>query len=100
MSNSESDFGGLDVKLEGRELYRTGGFFDFNEIKWMINFRIGIVQNMFFSCALGSIIGVGLILLKRMNKDKPMAFGPYMIVAAVIQIYLPGLFNQLNPFLR
>ena len=39
MNKPEPEFGGLDVKLEGRGLYRTEGFFDFNQIKWMINFR-------------------------------------------------------------
>jgi leader peptidase (prepilin peptidase)/N-methyltransferase len=78
--------GGGDIKLFG--------------ILGLLLGPIGIVQNMFFSCALGSLVGVTLILLKKMNKDKPMAFGPYIIVSAAIQIYLPGLFNQLNPFLR
>ncbi|WP_370053739.1 hypothetical protein [Neptunomonas sp.] len=39
MNKSEPEFGGLDVKLNGRNLYRTEGFFNFNEIKWITNFR-------------------------------------------------------------
>ncbi len=60
---------------------------------------IGVVQNMFFSCALGSVIGLILILSKKMNKNKPMAFGPYIIVAAAVQIYFPKIFKIINPFL-
>lgn len=77
--------GGGDIKLFG--------------ILGLLLGPVGIVQNMFFSCALGSIIGVLLIVTKRMNKDKPMAFGPYIIVSAAVQIYFPQVFNIINPFL-
>lgn len=77
--------GGGDIKLFG--------------ILGLLLGPIGIVQNMFFSCALGSVIGILLILTKRMGKDKPMAFGPYIIVAAAIQIYFPQVFSLINPFL-
>lgn len=49
----------------------------------------GIIFNIFLSCMLGALIGLLFIALKRMTKDKPMAFGPAIILVAVLQIYFP-----------
>jgi hypothetical protein len=46
----------------------------------------------------GSIIGIILILGKKLGKDTPLAFGPYIIVVAALQIFLPELFDLINPF--
>ena len=54
-----------------------------------------IIYNIFFSCFLGAIIGLILIALKRITKDKPFAFGPSIIIISFIQILYPDLFNQL-----
>lgn len=78
--------GGGDIKLFG--------------ILGLLLGPIGIVQNMFFSCVLGSIFGITLIILKRMDSKKPMAFGPFIIISAALQIYTPNLFALINPFLR
>ena len=57
---------------------------------------LGILNNIFMSCLLGSVIGVVLIALKKLNKDTPFAFGPYIIVTAAIQIYFPEFFTRIN----
>ena len=51
----------------------------------------GVMQNIFLSCLLGSIIGVSLIILKLIDKKKPIPFGPFIIIAAIIQIFFPSL---------
>lgn len=56
-----------------------------------------ILKNIFLSCFLGAIVGGVLILTKRMSKDNPIPFGPFIIVVAVIQIYFPWI-NQFLSF--
>ena len=50
----------------------------------------GILMNLFLSCFLGSVVGVGLILLRKIGRDTPIAFGPFIIIAAIGQIFFPG----------
>lgn len=50
---------------------------------------MGITFNIFLSCFLGAIIGVALIVTNKMDRSKPMAFGPYILVVAGFQIYFP-----------
>jgi prepilin signal peptidase PulO-like enzyme (type II secretory pathway) len=49
----------------------------------------GIMLNIFLSCLLGSFVGLFLILIKVLDKNKPLAFGPFIIVAAFFQIFFP-----------
>jgi len=55
----------------------------------------GIMFNIFISCFLGSVIGIFLILFKVLDKDKPLAFGPFIIIAAFFQIFFPDQVTQL-----
>ena len=48
-----------------------------------------IVMTIFLSCLLGATIGLLLILCKMANRQTPIAFGPYIILAAVFQIFFP-----------
>lgn len=76
--------GGGDIKLFG--------------ILGLILGPLGIVHNIFMSCALGAVVGILLIALKKMNKDTPLAFGPYIIIVAAMQIFYPKIFDLINPF--
>lgn len=49
----------------------------------------GIMFNIFLSCMVGAVIGILLIALKKMHKDKPMAFGPAILLVAALQIFFP-----------
>ena len=60
---------------------------------------MGIISNIFLSCLLGSIVGIILVLLKRMAKDHPMPFGPFIILIATWQIFFPQSFSQVFSFL-
>jgi leader peptidase (prepilin peptidase)/N-methyltransferase len=60
---------------------------------------MGIVFNIFASCFVGAVIGLGLIALKKMTRDRPMAFGPAIILVASFQIFLPKLAERVQMFL-
>jgi len=47
----------------------------------------GIFFTIFFSCFVGALVGVALILSNKMSKDKPMPFGPLIILVASFQIF-------------
>ncbi len=55
-----------------------------------------ILQNIFVSCFLGSIVGVTLIILKKMDKNNPIAFGPFIIITASVQIFFPKILSFLD----
>ncbi len=76
--------GGGDIKLFGI----LGIFFG----------PLGILKCIFLSCFLGSIIGLTLLLLKKIKKDEPIPFGPYIILSASIQIYFPHQFQTISNF--
>jgi len=76
--------GGGDIKLFG--------------ILGLLLGPIGIVHNIFMSCALGAVIGITLILSKKLDKNTPMAFGPFIIIVAAMQIFYPQIFELINPF--
>lgn len=75
--------GGGDIKLYG--------------ILGIILGPLGIVQNIFLSCAFGAIVGLSLIILKKMQRTTHYAFGPFIIVIAFLQIYFPKIVEFINP---
>jgi prepilin signal peptidase PulO-like enzyme (type II secretory pathway) len=54
----------------------------------------GIIYNIFLSCWIGAIVGGSLILFKRMKKSESLAFGPYIILAASVQMFFPSQFQK------
>lgn len=54
----------------------------------------GIMMNIFLSCFLGAFVGIILIALGKMTKDKPLAFGPAIILVAAFQIYFPDYYGR------
>lgn len=50
---------------------------------------IGVIFTIFLSCLVGAIFGGILIGLNKMSKDKPMAFGPAILLVAAFQIFFP-----------
>ena len=55
---------------------------------------MGIIQNIFFSCLGGSIIGFFLILIKKLKRESEMPFGPFIILVASLQIFFPKFFES------
>ena len=50
---------------------------------------MGVIFTIFLSCFVGAIFGGILIGLNKMTKDKPMAFGPSILLVAAFQIFFP-----------
>jgi prepilin signal peptidase PulO-like enzyme (type II secretory pathway) len=51
---------------------------------------MGIIFTIFMSCLVGSVWGLSMIIFKKMTKDRPMAFGPAILVVAAFQIFFPN----------
>ncbi len=58
----------------------------------------GIVENIFWSCMLGSLVGIGLMMLKRYDRSKGIPFGPFIIVVSLLQLFSPSLLRQFAIF--
>lgn len=56
----------------------------------------GVMLNIFASCFVGAIVGLVFIALNKMHKDKPMPFGPFIILVASFQIFFPEAANTLQ----
>lgn len=50
---------------------------------------MGIMLNIFLSCLIGAVLGLILIAFGKMTKDKPMAFGPSILLVSAFQIFFP-----------
>lgn len=50
---------------------------------------LGVFFTIFMSCFLGAIFGIALILFKKMAKENPIPFGPYILIVASFQIFFP-----------
>jgi leader peptidase (prepilin peptidase)/N-methyltransferase len=59
----------------------------------------GIMLNIFLSCFVGALIGLVLIATKKMTKEKPMAFGPAILIVATLQIFFPKISLMLQELL-
>lgn len=55
-----------------------------------------ILKNIFLSCFLGSIVGGILIMTKKMDKNNPIAFGPFILIVAFLQVFFPRIFEYFN----
>lgn len=60
---------------------------------------MGVMENIFFSCFLGALVGAVLLMLKLMDRKTPIPFGPFIVLVAAVQIYLPKYFNVIQGFL-
>ena len=57
-----------------------------------------IIYNIFYSCFIGSVIGLALILSKRITPQTYIPFGPFIIITFILQVYFSkymGLINSL-----
>lgn len=50
---------------------------------------MGVIFTIFLSCMVGALTGGMMIAMKKMTKDKPMAFGPSILLVAAFQIFFP-----------
>jgi leader peptidase (prepilin peptidase)/N-methyltransferase len=61
---------------------------------------IGVLYNIFFSCLLGSVIALPLMIFKIISRNTAIPFGPFIIVVAFLQIYFPKFFNSILSLLH
>lgn len=52
----------------------------------------------FLACAFGTIIGVSAIVLKLHHKGNPMAFGPYLVLGAIVTLFMGD--NLISSYLK
>jgi prepilin signal peptidase PulO-like enzyme (type II secretory pathway) len=60
---------------------------------------VGISYNIFLSSFLGALIGGFLTLLKVVDRKTPIPFGPFIIIVASAQIFIPDYFDRLMSML-
>ncbi len=77
--------GGGDIKLYG--------------ILGILLGPMGIVFNIFLSCFVGALVGILLISLGKTTKEKPLPFGPSILLVASFQIYFPEYAHQLQQWM-
>ena len=59
----------------------------------------GVFLNLFLSCFLGALFTLFMMSLGKMDRNTPLAFGPYIVVVAFFQIFLPDQFNMVSRFI-
>lgn len=74
--------GGGDIKL-------------FAVLGWYVG-PMQILYIIVFSSFLGAVVSLTLIGLKKMSKEQPIAFGPAIILIAMIRLYFPVTFDQIT----
>lgn len=60
---------------------------------------LGIVQNIFMSCMLGTIVFLILIPVFKLNRETKVPFGPFIILVASAQIFFPDAFDKFSRLL-
>lgn len=56
---------------------------------------VGVMTNIFMSCFLGSVVTLLLIALKLFKREDFIPFGPFILIVAFFQIFLPEQFSWL-----
>ena len=74
--------GGGDIKL----MAGVGAFIGWERVLFAI----------FIACFMGSIVGITLILLKKIKKQQPIPFGPYLALGSILTLVLPNPVIVLN----
>lgn len=59
---------------------------------------VGVMHTLFLSSFVGALVGLGMIVFKKMQRNTALAFGPYIILVATVQIFFPKVFALINPF--
>ena len=68
--------GGGDIKL----MAGVGAFIGWERVLFAI----------FIACFVGSVVGITLILFKKIKKQQPIPFGPYLALGSILTLVLPA----------
>jgi leader peptidase (prepilin peptidase)/N-methyltransferase len=55
-----------------------------------------VLKNIFLSCFVGAIVGAILIWKNVLKKNEPLAFGPFIIIIATIQLFFPWILDHVT----
>lgn len=55
---------------------------------------LGVIQNIFLSCMLGSLSFLILMPVFKLNKNSKIPFGPFILIVAAFQIFTPKHYNK------
>ncbi len=54
----------------------------------------GIIQNISYSCLIGSVFAGVLMIMKVVDKKTPIPFGPFIVIISFFQIFTPELITN------
>jgi leader peptidase (prepilin peptidase)/N-methyltransferase len=57
---------------------------------------VGVINNIFLSCFFGALFSLFMMSIGKMTRTSKLAFGPFIILVAVFQIYFPSLFKAFS----
>lgn len=75
----------LALRLTGKEAMGRGDFKLFAAVGAWLGWQ-GLPLTLFTACALGSLTGLTLMLAGNHGRGRPIAFGPFLAVAALISL--------------
>lgn len=61
---------------------------------------VGVIQNIFLSCFLGAFVMLSLIMTKVVDRKTPLPFGPFIVIVATFQIFLPNKAHIITNFIN
>lgn len=74
--------GGGDIKI----MAGVGAFIGWDKVLFSI----------FIACFLGSIVGISMMLLKKIGKRQEIPFGPYLAISSFLVLFLPSPATLIN----
>ncbi|WP_127715238.1 A24 family peptidase [Halobacteriovorax sp. HLS] len=57
---------------------------------------VNIINNIFLSCFFGAIFSLFMMSIGKMSRKSRLAFGPFIIIVAVFQIFFPSAFKSFS----
>lgn len=58
-----------------------------------------VTRTIFLSCFLGSLMALVFMGMKKMDRDTKIPFGPFIVLIASLQIFMPDFYSQLMELL-
>lgn len=57
---------------------------------------VGVINNIFLSCFFGAIFSLVMMSIGKMDRKTKLAFGPFIIIVAVFQLFFPQHFRSFS----
>ncbi len=79
-------------KLKG-QVGLGGGDIKLYTVLGIILGPVGVINNIFLSCFFGAVFSLFMMAIGRMDRKTKLAFGPFIIVVALFQLFFPSQFR-------